>query len=422
MVSTPDRFGQPGPAFAASRRAVSSLARLSAGVAAIACALFLSSHRPALGGELGPDVGAPPDLSLQSDEGAAPATSQPGAPGMPQAPSRSPAPADPGRAAGPGAAPAAPDVGRGAQQIATVDPRSLVGSVVQIRTTAVRDGETVESLGLRRSGSGVIIGPSTVLTIGYLLLEADEVEVLTASGKRIPASVAAQDPVSGIGIVRTALPLDGAPIALGNAEALGEGDTVLTLGHSEPFATELLVVSRKAFSGSWEYLLEKPLMTFPPVNNWSGAALFSKDGKLVGIGSLIVNDAGPPGGTTVPGNLFVPVSLVAPVLEALLADGRRPGPPRPWLGISTEAVRGNLMVARVTPGSPAAQAGLAPGDIVLGVGTEAVDSREAFYRKVWAFGPAGTEIPVRVLKGGAIRELKLPSVERETFLRKPHGV
>jgi len=118
----------------------------------------------------------------------------------------------------------------------------------------------------------------------------------------------------------------------------------------------------------------------------------------------------------------VPVSLVAPVLDAMLADGRRPGPSRPWLGISTEAVRGNLMVARVTPGSPAARAGLVPGDIVLGVGAEAVDSREAFYRKVWAFGPAGTEVPLRVLKSGAIRELKLLSVERESFLRKPNGV
>jgi serine protease Do len=374
MKSTPDRYGHSGHAPTAPPPSAKAARCLLATGALFAATLVFSAIRPATGSELAPHAGAQP----------------------PQAQAQ--------------------------QKVAVVDPRSLVGSVVQIRTVAVRDGQTVESLGLQRSGSGVIIGPSTVLTIGYLLLEADEVEVLTESGKRIPASVAAQDPVSGIGIVRTVLPLDGTPIALGNAEALSEGDTVLTLGHGEPIATELLVVSRKVFSGSWEYLLEKPLMTFPPVNNWSGAALFSTDGKLVGIGSLIVNDAGPPGSTTVPGNLFVPVSLVAPVLDAMLADGRRPGPSRPWLGISTEAVRGNLMVARITPGSPAARAGLVPGDIVLGVGAEAVDSREAFYRKVWAFGPAGTEVPLRVLKSGAIRELKLLSVERESFLRKPNGV
>jgi S1-C subfamily serine protease len=373
------------------------LARPAARSLALAFALVglaaVASGAGARAGELAPELNAAPT---------------PAAP-TPAAPSASVAPA----------APVVPSAPTAAVQI---DPRSLVGSVVQIRTMAVRDGQTVASLGLRRSGSGVIIGPSTVLTIGYLLLEADEVEVLTAAGKRIPASVAAQDPISGIGIVRTALPLDGTPILLGNAESLAEGDTVLTLGHGEPIATELLVVSRKVFSGSWEYLLEKPLMTFPPVNNWSGAALFSKDGKLVGIGSMIVNDAGPPGSSAVPGNLFVPVSLVAPVLESLLAEGKRPGPSRPWLGISTEAVRGNLMVARVTPAGPAALAGLAPGDIILGVGDEAVASREAFYRKVWAFGPAGSEIPVRVLKDGTIRELKLPSIEREAFLRKPHGV
>lgn len=368
-------------------------------------------------GELGPEPSSPPDLQrplepeetpraegpLRSEtpEGAR----QPGASAAPSPRAAPSAPADPA----PQAAPA-------------VDLRQFVGSVVQIRTTAVRDGETVASLGLRRSGSGVIIGPSTVLTIGYLLLEADEVEVVTASGRRIPASVAAQDPTSGFGIVRTALPLDGAPLELGDSDAVAEGAQVLTLGHGEPIATELVVLSRKPFSGTWEYLLEKPLFTFPPVNNWSGAALIAPDGRLVGIGSLIVNDAAPPGRNAVPGNLFVPVGLLKPVLDALLADGKRPGPARPWLGVSTESVRGNLMVARVTPGGPAEQAGLGPGDVIVGVGEETVGGQADFYRKLWKAGPAGAEIPLRVLKGGAIRELKVRSVDREDFLRKPHGV
>ncbi|MFA7665780.1 MAG: S1C family serine protease [Burkholderiaceae bacterium] len=305
---------------------------------------------------------------------------------------------------------------------APFDRRSLLGSVVRIRITAVRDGRTVAALGRQRSGTGVVIGPSTILTIGYLLLEADEVEVLTASGRRIPAGVAANDTVSGLGLVRTALPMDATPVALGDADAIGAGDTVLTLGHSEPTTTELLVVSRKPFSGSWEYLLEKPLMTFPPVNNWSGAGLFSHDGKLVGIGSLIVNDAGPPGNAQVPGNLFVPVDLVAPVLDALLAEGRRPGPQRAWLGATVETLHGNLVVTRVAVGGPAALAGLSAGDIIVAVGNVAATDRDSFYRSVWASGPAGTAITLRVFSGGQLRDVPLQSVAREAFLRSPHGV
>jgi serine protease Do len=153
-----------------------------------------------------------------------------------------------------------------------------------------------------------------------------------------------------------------------------------------------------------------------------GAALIGHDGRLLGIGSLIVNDAAPPGRNALPGNLFVPVSLLGPVLDELLAQGRRAGPARPWLGVSTEPVRGILMVARVTPGGPAEQAGLTPGDVIVGVGDAAVGSQADFYRKLWKAGPAGAEIPLRVLKGGAIREMKVRSVDRDDFLRKPHGV
>ncbi|MCM5571185.1 PDZ domain-containing protein [Burkholderiaceae bacterium FT117] len=382
----------------------------------------------AVAGELGADPLALPDAFRDSPD----AQRSPDLPADPVAPADPVSPAAPSgpsapRSAPPSALPSAPSGaagGSGSAQTAeaAVDPRRFVGSVVQIRTRAVADGQTVATLGARRSGSGVIIGPSTVLTIGYLLLEADQVEVITDSGRRIPASVAGQDPDSGLGLVRTAIPLDGRPIELGDSEKVAVGDRVLTLGHGEPEATELAVLSRKPFSGSWEYLLERPLFTFPPVNNWSGAALFSGDGKLVGIGSLIVNDAAPPGRPAVPGNLFVPVGLLRPVLDELLASGRRAGPARPWLGVSTESVRGNLMVARVTRGGPAEKAGLAPGDIILGVGEASIDDQADFYRQVWKLGPAGAEIPLRVLKDGEIRLLKVPSVEREAFLRKPQGI
>jgi S1-C subfamily serine protease len=217
------------------------------------------------------------------------------------------------------------------------------------------------------------------------------------------------------------LPLDGQPLELGDSDAVKEMERVLTLGHGEGLPTELLVVSRKPFAGSWEYVLDSGIFTYPPVNNWSGAALISADGKLVGIGSLLVNDAAADR-RGIPGNLYVPVNILKPILKDLIATGRRAGPPQPWLGISTEFVQGNLIVSRVTPGGPAEQAGLAAGDIIVAVGGERVADQADFYRHIWKFGPAGVTVPLRVLKSGDVQDVPVKTIDRMSTLRKPQGV
>ncbi len=297
----------------------------------------------------------------------------------------------------------------------------LNDTVVRIETKAIDDAESSKSLGERRSGTGVLLDRSTVLTIGYLLLEVDEVFVASPSGKRIPASVAGYDPVSGFGVVRTAVPLDGRPLELGDSDAVGEKERVLTLGHGEPEATELLVVSRKSFTGSWEYQVDSGIFTFPPVNNWSGAILVDRAGKLVGIGALIVPDAAT-AQRNVPGTLYVPTTLLTPILAALLAPGRRGGPAPPWLGVTTEMVQGNLMVSKVTRDGPAERAGLAAGDISVAEDGEKIASQADFYRIVWKKGPAGVTVPLRVLKSGDVREVAIKTVDRMDSLRKPTGI
>ena len=297
----------------------------------------------------------------------------------------------------------------------------LLETVFRVEVKAAPGAETAGSLGARRSGTGVLIDRSTVLTIGYLLLEADELELVGANGRRVPGSVAGYDPVSGFGLVRSVVPLDGQPLELGDSDAVQEMQKVLTLGHGEGLPTELLVVSRKPFAGSWEYVLDSGIFTYPPVNNWSGAALVDQGGKLVGIGSLLVNDAASdrPG---IPGNLYVPVNLLKPILKDLLDTGRRAGPAQPWMGVSTEVVKGNVIVSRVTPGGPAEQAGLAAGDVIVGVGATLVDNQTDFYRHVWNLGPAGVVVPLRVLKAGDVRDVAVKSIDRMSLLRKPQGV
>lgn len=316
-----------------------------------------------------------------------------------------------------GQAPAEADSALGGLQ----DPYALLTTVVRIEVKAAPEAETASSLGARRSGTGVLIDKSTVLTIGYLLLEADELELVTPAGKRIPASVAGYDPVSGFGLVHSILPLDGEPLELGDSDAVTEMQKVITLGHGEGVPTELLVVSRKPFTGSWEYVLDSAIFTYPPVNNWSGAALIAADGKLIGIGSLLVNDAATdrPG---VPGNLYVPVNLLKPILKDLLATGRRAGPAQPWMGISTEVVQGNLIVSRVTRGGPADEAGLTVGDVIVSVQGDRVDNQSDFYRNVWKRGPAGVTVALRVLKRGDVRDVEVKTADRMEVMRKPRGV
>ncbi|MFT3800871.1 MAG: S1C family serine protease [Burkholderiaceae bacterium] len=301
------------------------------------------------------------------------------------------------------------------------DPARFRSSIVGVETRVADDAASAETLGARRSGSGVIIGDRLVLTIGYLVLEADTVDVTTSDGKRVPGAVAAYDAMSGFGLIRTLVPISGRPLALGDAGAVGERTPVWTQGHDEPEATELRVISRRRFTGGWEYMIDQAIYTFPPVNNWSGAALIAADGRLVGIGSMIVNDAAADR-RGVPGNLFVPVDLIKPVLSDLVARGRRSTPPPPWLGVSTEEVRGNVIVVRVARESPAEAAGLRTGDVIVGVGRDKIRGQEAFYRRLWDSGPAGTTITLQVLKDGEIRQIPVTSIDRLDGLHKPHGI
>ena len=176
------------------------------------------------------------------------------------------------------------------------------------------------------------------------------------------------------------------------------------------------VVSKRPFSGNWEYALDQAIWTSPPTTGWSGAALLDRDGKLLGVGSLIVRDA-TADDSKIPGNMFVPIDLLKPILQDLVKGGRRQGPPRPWLGVAADEVQGRLIVSRVSPDSPAERAGIKSGDIILAVGGDSVRTQADFYKKVWSRGGAGTEIPLRLLQGIDIKEIPVASIDRVEYFR-----
>ncbi|MCH6587472.1 MAG: serine protease, partial [Proteobacteria bacterium] len=177
-----------------------------------------------------------------------------------------------------------------------------------------------------------------------------------------------------------------------------------------------VVVSRRDFAGYWEYLLPDAIFTAPPHPAFGGAALIGRDGRLLGIGSLIVGDAAGPE-RPLPGNMFVPIDALEPIFEELLENGRSRAPPRPWLGLYSEDLRGRVFVNRVAPGGPAARAGIAAHDIIVAVGGEPVRDMADFYRKLWALGPAGVAVPLTVLTAEGIKETTIESADRYDFLK-----
>ena len=294
----------------------------------------------------------------------------------------------------------------------------LISGAVRVTAIVPGDAVTARTLGTERAGGGIIIDSGgLVLTIGYLILEAASVELVEADGRVVPAEVVAYDFNSGFGLVRAVLPLNGRPVPIGSSETVLEGDPVLVLVHgSSGVPAGASVVSRRPFAGYWEYLLEDAIFTAPPHRGFGGAGLIDVSGALVGIGSLFVGDA--VAGRRTPGNMFVPIDELKPIFSDLLAFGRSSEVPRPWLGVTTREVGPLLAIMRVTPEGPAEQAGLRPGESIVGVDGEPISGMEDFYRKVWSLGEAGVAVPVDVHRpGGETRRVVIQSSDRYLYLK-----
>ncbi len=295
-------------------------------------------------------------------------------------------------------------------------------AIVGVRAEIPADARTARVLGREREGSGVVIdSDGLVLTIGYLILEAASVHIITDGGKATPAAVVAYDHATGFGLLRAARPLGVKPLRLGDSSALEEGDGVLAVSFDGPRPlTAQRVVSRRDFAGNWEYLVENAIFTAPAHPFHSGAALLGADARLLGIGSLLVNHARSDD-EPLQGNLFVPIEALQPILADLVERGRPSAPSHPWLGVYTGEAEGRVFITRLAAGGPGEKAGLRSGDIIVGVNGRRVGDMVDFLRKVRAQGDAGTEIPLDVMHldapGLAIERIEVRSIDRHEWLR-----
>jgi S1-C subfamily serine protease len=296
--------------------------------------------------------------------------------------------------------------------------RALRG-VVGLRANVPADAFTAGTLGTERAGNGVVISPDgLVLTIGYLVTEAESIWLITADGRAVPGHPLAFDNTTGFGLVQALGKLNMPHLELGDSDALAVGaEAVMAAGGGRRHAIETRVVGRQEFAGYWEYLIDNAIFTAPAHPFWSGSALIGRDGKLLGTGSLILQQGD--GKKRMDMNMIVPIALLRPVLKELLTTGRAGIAPRPWLGLYAMEGDGGLVVGGIADEGPAAKAGVQAGDRILGVGDEEVSELSSLWRRVWATGPAGSTVLLRLSRDGGDVAVRVKSADRASYLRAP---
>ena len=299
------------------------------------------------------------------------------------------------------------------------DLGNALRSVVMLRAEIPEDAFTASILGTERFGNAIVIrDDGLMLTIGYLITEAESIWLTTNDGVVIPGHPLAYDFASGLGLVMPLGRLGVPALPRGSAASIATGDEAIVIGHGgRPHALTAQVFAKREFAGFWEYVLDEALYTTPPHPEWSGAALLGMDGQLLGVGSLFVQEA--VDDRAVKGNLFVPVDLLMPILDDLLTRGRVSSPPRPWLGMYTGEDGGRLVVGGVATDGPADLAGVHPGDVVVEVAGKRVAGLAELFRSVWRQGPAGTQITLGLLREGAPTRVDVRSGDRDDYMRKP---
>ena len=299
------------------------------------------------------------------------------------------------------------------------DLEEALTALVGLRAIVPSDAFTAETLGTERAGNGVLIRDGVVLTIGYLITEAQTIWLHPADGHPVPAHVLAYDQETGFGLVQALARLDLPTLPIGRSRDAKIGDPVVVAGAGgRKHSVVARIAAKQEFAGNWEYVLDEAIFTTPAHPFWGGTAMIGGDGALLGIGSLQVQQVRE-SGTAEPLNMIVPIDILKPILEDLLTLGRPNHPPRPWLGINATEIDDKIVVARVSNGGPARRANLRTGDVVVAVAGTKVSDLAGFFRKVWSLGKAGVQVPLTIYRDGRTIEARVASGDRNRFLKGP---
>jgi serine protease Do len=290
-------------------------------------------------------------------------------------------------------------------------------AVVGLHTTIPENRRSAQTLGSEREGHGIVIDDEgLIVTIGYLIMEAETITVTDSEGRVFPASIIGHDTESGFGLIRTEVRPPIRPMLFGDSDSLTlRGEAYVAGVGGEKATLKVKVAGRREFAGYWEYLLDNAIFTVPAYPLWGGSALVGMDGTLLGVGSLLVQEALGPGSPAFPGNMYVPINRLKPVFDELVETGRLSTPPRPWLGLYTAEYMGQLMVAGISEGGPADRAGLKRGDILQALNGDVLDDIGDFYKRLWASGPAGSVVTLRMERDSDAFEVTVRTGDRAKY-------
>ncbi len=291
--------------------------------------------------------------------------------------------------------------------------------MVSISATIPADALTAGVLGTERSGHGVVIREDGLIaTIGYVVSDAQSLWITTSDGRVVPGLVVSYDYESGFGLVRPTMPLNAPPVPLGSASNLRLNDPVLVLGSRDTSdVVSARVVAKQEFAGRWEYVLDEAIFTAATHPNWAGTALIDRHGSLCGIGSLLLQGLETERGS-VSANMFVPIDLISSIVDDLCEFGTRRDPARPWLGLLVQDDDDELVVVGIFRDCPAEQAGCRPGDQILSVDGEPLNDLARLFRRIWSMGPAGTPVPLSVMRDGKTLDLNVVSADRNLYFHR----
>jgi S1-C subfamily serine protease len=299
------------------------------------------------------------------------------------------------------------------------DLGEALSAVVGLHSIIPADAFTAETLGTERAGNGVLIRDGLVLTIGYLITEAETVWITLSDGRAVPGHVLGYDQTTGFGLVQPLARLELPSLQIGDSSAAEIGERVVVAGvGGRQRSVAARIIAKQEFAGYWEYVLDEAIFTAPAHPNWGGTALIGRDGELLGVGSLQVQQSRE-GGAVEPINMIVPIDLLKPILDDMLTMGRPNKPPRPWLGLYATEIEDKVVVAGLATKGPAQKANLHTGDILLAVAGTRVSDLAGLFRRIWALGNAGVEVPMTVYRDGRTFDVRVSSSDRGRFLKGP---